>query len=515
MRDSLDQLFEQQVSRTPQAIAYFSNGQGITYQELARQVSGAADRLIGLGVGPEVRVAVALERSLAAVVWILGVLKAGGAYVPMDPAYPAERLRFMAEDCGARLVLSRQAFRHLLGGKADVVLVDTEEPPLPCESVAGPRPECNPHGAAYIIYTSGSTGRPKGVVATHAVMSNRLTWMWREFPFEVDDVCCLTTSLSFVDSVWEIFGPLLQGVPCVIFADATVKDANRLVDAISESRVTRLVLVPSLLRALLQSPGDVAAKLGRLRICISSGEALPRDLAESFLSRVPSCRLLNLYGSSEVADATWHDVTAPLPDRVPIGRAIDQVRIHVLDPSLRPVPTGAEGEIYVSGTALARGYHGQPELTAQRFLPEPGNDPGQRMYRTGDRGRIRRDGTLEYIGRVDTQVKVRGFRVELTEIEIVLAAHPSVHQAIVAVRDHYAESTRARAVGGRFGADGKRLVAYVVPGEGHISASLLKEFLRRTLPEHMVPSLFVEVSAFPLTPSGKIDRNAVLGNVGQ
>jgi len=276
---------------------------------------------------------------------------------------------------------------------------------------------------------------------------------------------------------------------------------------LAEHGVTRLVVVPSLLRALLHGNDDLAAKLPRLRLCVSSGEALMPDLAESFRRQLPHCRLLNLYGSSEVAaDATWFEVTDELDERVPIGRPIDGVRVHVLDDALEAVPAGERGELYISGIALARGYHGEPGLTANRFLPCPEGPAGQLMYRTGDLARVRPDGLLDYLGRSDSQIKVRGLRIELGEIDAALLRFPGIRAAAVVVRETDIVDAHARAMSNRFGIDTRRLVAFVVTDESPLSVSALKAFLRNSLPEYMVPFTMVEVPDLPLTPSGKIDR---------
>jgi natural product biosynthesis luciferase-like monooxygenase protein/amino acid adenylation domain-containing protein/non-ribosomal peptide synthase protein (TIGR01720 family) len=486
---SLAALFDAQAARTPDAPALLSGEARVTYRELAARADRLARRLRVMGVGPESRVALCADRSVEMVAGVLAVLKAGGAYVPLDPAYPRERLTWMVEESRPSVLLAR---RHLADrlppheGMATLWLEDDGP------DAGGPLPAAPGGDAlAYVIFTSGSTGRPKGVMATHRATLNRFAWMWRVFPFEPDEVGVVKTALSFVDSVWELFGPLLAGVPSVLLPEDTVKDPARMVEALEANRVTRLVLVPSLLRALLEVP-DMARRLSALRTWVTSGERLPEELAARFREQLPHARLLNLYGSSEVAaDATAGVVDTGL---VTIGRPIDNLRAYVLDGALRPVPPGVRGELYVAGPGVARGYLGRADATAERFVPEPfGEEPGARMYRTGDVARWSPDGQLEYLGRADDQVKVRGARVEPGEVEASLALHPSVSR--VAVVAH--ESAPGDA----------RLVAWVVLQPGQVlDAAVLRAFLKARLPDFMVPSAFEALEALPLTPSGKVDR---------
>jgi non-ribosomal peptide synthetase component F len=335
------------------------------------------------------------------------------------------------------------------------------------------------------------------VLATHRATVNRLAWMWRRWPFEPDDVCCQKTSLSFVDSVWEIFGPLLQGIRSVILPEDVVGDPPRLVEVLSANRVTRIVVVPSLLRALLTGVPDVARRLPDLRLWITSGEAITREVVERFEAALPGATLVNLYGSSEVAgDVSAYVVTgARARDLIAIGRPIANTRIYVLDAHANPVPIGVAGEIYAGGDGLARGYLNAPELTAQKFVADPFvADGAARLYRTGDLGRFRADGNLEFLGRVDDQVKIRGVRIEIGEIENALRGHPAV-QAVTAVVS---------------GADGdERLLAFVVPAGHRPESGELRRFAANTLPEYLVPASFVFLDAMPMTPSGKVDRRAL------
>jgi len=497
--ECIHELFELQVARSPEAIALDDAGREVSYAELNRRANQLAHHLLALGAGPEQRVGILMERSAGTFVALIGVLKAGAAYVSLDPAYPRERLAYMMEDAGIKILITRAQLAESYGEHgARVVLMDEnapeDAPEIEQRADRNPRQPVAADAAAYIIYTSGSTGRPKGVVGLHGAIVNRFNWMWETYPFAGSEVCCQKTSMSFVDSVWETFGPLLQGVKTVVFDDETVKDVELFVATLAEKAVTRVVLVPSLLRALLELDGDLAQRLPLLRYCVCSGEELTGELAREFRKRMPHVSLLNLYGSSEVAaDATCYEVTgAELTERVSIGRPIANTRVYVLDEHLRPVPAGVPGELYVGGAGLARGYIGSPELTAEKFTPDPfGTEANARLYRTGDRARFRSDGNLEFLGRVDQQVKLRGFRIEIGEIEFTLKQCPGVRQSIVVAK-------------------GEQLLAYVTTeAQETLTGSELRLYASERLPEHMVPSAFIVVEEFPLTPSGKVDRRAL------
>jgi amino acid adenylation domain-containing protein len=499
--ETLVGLFDRQAERTPEAVAVISGGKRVTYRELRERSNRLAHYLRWRGVGAETAVGVCLWRSGLMVEALLGTLKAGGAYVPLDPTYPRERVEFMLSDSRPAVVLTQESLREVLGEpEAEVVSLDTDwEDRIGVFSRETPEGAAAGDSLAYVIYTSGSTGRPKGVLSPHGGAVNRLRWMWETYPFAPGEVCCQKTSLNFVDSVWEIFGPLLRGVPLVIIPDETLKDPSALIDSLLENKVTRITVVPSFLRAILDSHDDVGSRLPHLKYWTTSGEALTGELLSLFRARLPGAKLLNLYGSSEVAaDVTWcepEDEGGAVT--VPIGRPIANSRIYLLDADLQPVPVGVAGELYVGGAGLARGYHGRAGLTAERFIPSPfGDRPGARLYRSGDLARYRPDGTIEYLGRLDQQVKVRGHRVEPGEIEAVLEAHPSVSGAVVTAPEE--------SHGERF------LAAYVVAREGHeLDADDLRGYLKAKLPEYMIPSAFVALEEFPLTPSGKVDRRAL------
>jgi amino acid adenylation domain-containing protein len=501
----IHQLFERQASRTPHAVAVQSEDQQLTYVELNDRSNRLAHYLRKRGIGPEDRVAICVKRSPEALVGLLGILKAGGAYVPIDPSYPAERVAFLLKDSRAPILITQQHLVEALpASSADVICLDSSWKEIARESTQNLPVVTTAGNAAYIIYTSGSTGTPKGTVSPHYASINRFQWMWRTYPFAATDVCCQKTSLSFVDSVWEIFGPLLQGTKLIIIADDVVRDPHQLVRTLSAHKITRIVLVPSLLRVILEQGNDIEKILGSLKYWICSGEELSRDLARSLKSKLGHSVLINLYGSSEVAgDVTCQKVNDLVDlEYIPIGRPSDNISTYVVDDYFQPVPPGITGELCISGAGLARGYLNNHELTAEKFIPNPFSaEPDARMFKTGDLARYQQDGTLQFLGRSDHQVKIRGNRVELGEIEATLRCHPMVSNAVASFR-------------GLTGGD-NTLVCYVVPHAEHLPdqqnelTSELRVFLKTKLPEYMIPGVFVLLERLPLTPNGKIDRRAL------
>jgi amino acid adenylation domain-containing protein len=421
--------------------------------------------------------------------------------VPLDPSYPKQRLTFMLEDSQVRRVVTTLEFRELIRGSGvDAVMLDAGTAPTEEGGSDNPSVSLPPEARAYVIYTSGSTGTPKGVEGTHRASMNRFAWMWEKYPFAAGETCCQKTSLGFIDSIWEIFGPLLRGVRNVIIPEGAMIDLEHFVQVLAQYEVTRLVLVPSLLRALLEQVNDLQERLPSLKLWSCSGESLPPDLAKRFLAVMPRATLLNIYGASEVgADVTWHEVTNQDKDSsVPIGRPIHNTQLYIFDRYMNCVPLGVRGEIFVGGDCLALGYWRRPELTSERFVANPfrSTNSAAVLYRTGDLGRYLPDGNVEYLGRTDGQVKIRGIRLELGEIEAVLASHPLVHSAVVILAGAYAEQ--------------RWLVAYLVARAGRAPvANELRRFLRSKLPDYMVPSDFMIVDAFPLLPGGKVDRKAL------
>ena len=433
---TIHSLFEEQVNRTPDNLALIENGDFITFGRLNERANAIAHNLLSRRFGPETPIAVCMERSIDSVAAVIGILKSGHAYVPLDPSYPKQRLGVMVSDSGAPLVLTHRGLKASLPETAEVVAVDVDARFTGASHLGNPALPVSSDSLAYIMYTSGSTGQPKGVEGTHKAAVNRFEWMWRTYPFESGELCCLKSALSFVDSVWETFGPLLQGVALVIIPEETVFDPQRLAETLCDSKVTRIVLVPSLLRVLLDDVANLRSRLSSVKLWTSSGEALPIDLAKRFREEFPQATLLNLYGSSEMAgDVTCFEV-GDLNElsSVPIGKPMSNVQTFILDAYMKPVPVGARGEIYVSGDCLARGYYNRPALTSERFVANPFcSRQIPRLFKTGDLGRFLPDGNIDYFGRADNQIKLRGIRVELGEIESVLREHPLVYENVATV----------------------------------------------------------------------------------
>ncbi|PYS22683.1 MAG: hypothetical protein DMF72_12540 [Acidobacteria bacterium] len=438
-------------------MAVIFENQQLTYSELNRRANQLAGYLQQQGVGVETLVGVMVERSVELVISLLAVLKAGGAYVPLDASYPAERLQYMMADAGVAVVITQSGLApRLAESGVRVVSIDGQWPEIEQQSAANVASSVRAENLAYVIYTSGSTGRPKGALGTHRAALNRFSWMWKTYPFEASEICCQKTSISFVDSIWEIFGPLLQGVANVIISEQTLKDPDQLIDTLARQGITRIVLVPSLLRVMMEDCAELQERLFRLKYWITSGEALPQELSDRLLKNAPGKMLLNLYGSSEVAaDASWHEVGASESlGTIPIGRPIANTELYIVDGHLQPVPIGVAGQLLIGGEGLARGYLNRPELTAEKFIPHPfSKTAGGRLYQTGDMARFLSDGNIEFLGRMDGQIKLRGYRIELGEIEAVLNGHEAVQQAVVVAREEESGD--------------KRLVAYVVQNPNH------------------------------------------------
>jgi amino acid adenylation domain-containing protein/non-ribosomal peptide synthase protein (TIGR01720 family) len=494
---SLHGLIEAQVEKTPDAIALVYEEEQLTYRELNARANKLAHHLRALGVGPDVPVALCLERSVEMVVGLLGILKAGGAYVPLDPSYPQERLAYMLEDAQAPVLLTQERLLARLGTtSARVLCLDSDWSCVSNESDENPQSGVTLDNLAYIIYTSGSTGQPKGAMNTHRGICNRLQWMQEAYPLTEADRVLQKTPFSFDVSVWEFFWPLLTGARLVVARPGGHQDGAYLASLIAEQGITTLHFVPSMLSVFLEEKDLSGCDCIKRVIC--SGEALPYELQEKFFSRV-GAELHNLYGPTEAAvDVTfWPCQRNSERKIVPIGKPIANIQMYVLDSRLQPLPVGVAGELHIGGVGLARGYWNKPELTAAKFIRDPfSGEPGAKLYKTGDLARWLPDGNIEYLGRIDFQVKIRGNRIELGEIESVLSKHPAIRESVVVVRDDLA--------------GGKGLVAYVVgkeqtaPGAGE-----LRTFLKERLPEYMVPTAFVSLAALPLSPNGKLDRKAL------
>jgi amino acid adenylation domain-containing protein len=492
------ELFEAQVERTPNAVAAVYLGTWLSYAELNARANRLAHWLRERGVGPDARVGICTERGLEMLVGLLAVLKAGGAYVPLDPVYPAERLRFMLEDAAPVMLLTHGVAGTSFAGSGVAVVDMVAEAPAWAD-----HPPTNPGGAdltpedlCYVIYTSGSTGRPKGVAMPHRPLVNLVVWQEPDRHRPGAAVTLQFTSIGFDVSFQEIFTTWSTGGRLVVAPEEVRHDPSALLDLVEREEVERLSLPCVMLQQLAEHAEARGLPSLRLREVQTAGEQLRVTGPVRRWLGALGVPLHNHYGPSEthvVTSFTLHGAVDSWPPLPPIGSPIANARVYVLDRHLAPVPEGVPGELYAGGTCLARGYLDRPALTAGRFVPDPfGGTPGARLYRTGDRARWLPDGTLDFLGRVDHQVKIRGFRVEPGEIEAVLRRHPGVAECVVVAREDVPGETR--------------LVAYLV---GEVETDGLREHLRRGLPEYMVPGAFVRLESFPLTPNGKLDRQAL------
>jgi amino acid adenylation domain-containing protein len=475
-QSTLPQAFEAQAEREPDRVAVIGEQQTLTYAELNRRANRLAHWLIEQGAGPERIVAVRIPRSVEMVVAIYAVVKAGAAYLPVDTELPEERVRQLLERARPLLTLDE---------------VPPEVAGYPADN---PRRELSPDNAAYVMYTSGSTGGPKGVQVAHRSIMNRLAWGLAHFAVTPEDRMLLSTTSSFDASVPELFAPLQAGAAVVVARPDGRRDPAYLAELIQREQVTGADFVPSLLEAFVAEPA--AKKCTSLRWIEVAAEPFTADLANRFTDLLPGCSANNLYGPTEATVEVTECRHVPGADRLPIGVPIWNTQVYVLDETLRPVAPGVTGELYLAGACLARGYLGQTALTADRFVACPYGEPGGRMYRTGDLVRWNKDGRLDYLGRTDFQVKLRGQRIELGEVEQALLSHPGVAQAAAIVRDH--------------GQGDQRLVAYAVlePDAG-IQPAELPDYVRGLLPDYMAPAVVVPLAELPLTPAGKLDRQAL------
>ncbi|MFC3891215.1 amino acid adenylation domain-containing protein [Lentzea rhizosphaerae] len=479
--------FERWAALTPDEIALTADDRATTYGDLNAEVNRLSRHLTELGVGPEVLVGICLERSPELITAVLAVLKAGGAYLPLDPETPSARLGFMLADADARLLITRKPLLDTVSHERTVLVDEAGE--WSAQSSDNPVARATPDNLAYVIYTSGSTGRPKGVMVRRGGMGNHLLAKIEDLGLTAADSVVQNASPTFDISVWQMLAPLVVGGVVRVVDAHTALDPDALFGVTARERISVLEVVPSLLRTALQARSTPA--LPHLRWLMVTGEALPRELCTQWFERFPRIPLVNAYGPTECSDDVTHAFLSGelRGHRVPIGESIRNTRLYVLDARLEPVPAGVAGELFVGGLGVGRGYLNRPGLTAERFVPDPFGPAGTRLYRTGDLVSWRPDGALDFLGRIDDQVKVRGHRIELGEIEAELAAADEVGQALVMVRDD-------------------RLVAYYT-AVAEVSRETLRDRLAATLPDYMVPAAFVLMDEFPLTPNGKQDRKAL------
>ncbi len=485
------QLLEMQAATNPNTTAFIFEEERVSYRELNERANKLAHYLMLQGVGPEVPVGILLERSVEMVVALLAVFKAGGVYVPLEPLYPTQRLALMLNDAEARLVLTQETLAaRLPAQEINLIRVDTVPDVIAQQSKENPSNRLVPDNRAYVIYTSGSTGQPKGVQITHGALSNLLNAIKQNLTLTSEDIFLALATISFDISTLEIFLPLTIGARFVLADHAAARDGARLLSMIEQHGVTIVQATPATWHLMLEAGWDSQRALK----LITCGEVLPRRIVRELLRRSDS--IWNLYGPTEITVYSHVARLTAEHETALFGYPIAGVQACVLDKDLQPVPIGLAGEIHIGGIGVARGYLSSPALTAERFIPNPfSNQPGARWYRTGDLGRPRSDGKIEFLGRSDHQVKVRGMRVELGEIEAVLRAHRNVRECVVMLRGVHVDAT---------------LVAYVVAMNGEVvDLAELREYLDARLPRHMVPPAFVELERLPLTPGGKVDRRSL------
>jgi amino acid adenylation domain-containing protein len=490
---TVQQWYEQQVRATPEATAIVFDEQALTYAQLNRRANQLAHRLQKMGVGPDQVVAICLERSFDLIVALLGVLKANGAYLPVDPALPRDRQALMLDDAQPVVLITESLLQPELPlVKAPLLVIDLERAALEAESGDDLPAQITGKNLAYVMYTSGSTGLPKGVEIPHEALTNFLASMQERPGLTAQDVLVAVTTFSFDIAGLEIFLPLVTGAKLIFLNRDDAADGFRVLHHITTQNATVLQATPSTWRMLLDAkwPGNPKLKM------LCGGEALPRELANQLLAK--GGELWNMYGPTETT--IWSAAARVLADNAPItiGEPIANTQLHILDPHLQPVPMGVTGELHIGGLGLARGYRNRAELTAERFIADPfSSEPGARLYKTGDVARLRAKGQIEVLGRLDHQVKIRGFRIELGEIEARIGEHPQVKEVVVTAREDQP---------GR-----KQLVAYLIlqPGLAAPLVPDLRAYLETKLPDYMIPAFFEELTAFPRTPNGKINRKAL------
>jgi len=495
----IHQLFEEQVEQTPDAVAVVFEDQQLTYKELNGRANQLAHYLQKLGVEPEVLVGICVERSPLMIVGILGILKAGGAYIPLDPSYPQERLIFMFEDSATPVLLTQgQLVEKLSIHQVRVVDLDKDWRSIAEQSQENLRNDINSDNLAYIIYTSGTTGKPKGICCKHIGVVNLLTDFQERKSLSVGDRCSLWTVISFDVSVYEIFSSLLSGGSLFIVPERVRLDAKSHAEWLKANQISSIYIPPFMLNEMADWLEQESEKVSWRRLLVGV-EPIPEQLLVRIGDKIPNLQVINGYGPSEttICTALYSVNTEIVSNRnTPIGIPVQNTVAYILNTHLQPVPIGVPGELHIGGAGLAGGYLNRPELTAEKFIPNPFSDePGARLYKTGDLGRYLPDGNIEFIGRIDNQVKIRGFRIELGEIETVLGQHPVVRESVVIAREDIPGD--------------KRLVAYIIPTEQTVDTSEIRRFLKRKLPDYMMPTAFIMLEAMPLTPNGKIDRHAL------
>jgi amino acid adenylation domain-containing protein len=483
----LPQLFEEQAARTPEKVAVSFGTDEWSFARLNQRANRFAHRLVKLGAAPDTLVAIAMERSLDLPAALLAVLKAGAAYVPLDPGYPAERLESILADCDARVLVTTAELQSRFAptGATPVLCLDADD--ISNEPDSNPGISLAAAQLAYVIHTSGSTGRPKGAMIPHGAIANHMLWMQEAFPLTAADRVLQKTAISFDASVWEFYAPLLAGAQLVMARPGGHRTSRYLIETVIREEITILQLVPSMLQALVEEP-DFAACVS-LRRMFCGGEALTPELCTRFFAKLPGCELVNLYGPTECTiDATFHRC-APGEKVVPIGLPVANTQLYILGLSGNELRPGEVGELHIGGAQLARGYLNEPALTAGAFIEHA----GRRLYKTGDLARGLPNGEVEYLGRLDHQLKIRGNRIEPGEIEAALRRHEPVREAVVTVRELRGAP---------------ELVAYFT-APMKVPVAELRETLSARLPDHMIPAVFVQLERWPHTSSGKIDRKAL------
>ena len=497
---SVHELFEEQAAQRPDDIAVICEAERLTYRDLNARANQLAHYLLKLGVAPDVIVGLCLDRSVDLIVGLLGILKAGGAYVPLDPGLPKARLGMILEEAGARVLVTRSKLTEVWRDQVDsVVCLDADAHVIANESLDGSLNAVSDQNLAYVIFTSGSTGRPKGVAVEHRQLVNYLDAIWEKLDLPAGSSFATASTIAADLGNTALFPSLCKGGTLHLIAEERATDPDALAEYFSRNQIDCLKIVPTHMSALL-SASNPAGVLPRRRLVLG-GEACPWSLVEKIRTLSPDCMVLNHYGPTEatigaITNRLSGEDAAPMSDTVPLGRPLANVRAYVLDQQLRPAPIGAPGELHIGGAGLARGYINRADATAEKFIPSPFSNDGERLYKTGDLARYLGDGRIEFLGRSDDQVKIHGYRIELGEIEIALRNHEEVTESVVVAReDNHGD---------------RRLVAYVVAREREkLSAGELRAFLNGRLPEYMTPSAFVFLDRLPLTLNGKVDRRAL------